>query len=130
MNTGTAPDAVRRHRLKRWVSADAISLVNSMLRRGVVYRGNYATWEDAASHAAGYDSQAILERVVAATTAVRDGKAMAERDGIVLAKLDFPFPLIAALMRSAALNGGNLSVLDFGGGLVRRTINATRGSRG
>lgn len=59
----------------------------------------------------------ILERVKAATAA-RDGENSFERDGIVVGRLEPPFPLIAALLNAALSRGdGSLYVLDVGGSL-------------
>ena len=69
------------------------------------------------AHAEGYDAKLILERGLQATLAVKAGEAAFERDGVLFAKPDDPFPLLAGLMRVAALHEGRLDVLDFGGAL-------------
>ncbi len=40
-----------------------------------------------------------------------------DRDGVAFDRVEFPFPAIAALLRAASARGGDLTVLDFGGGL-------------
>lgn len=90
------------------------------LRAGFGWRwfeGNYATWAAAAAASSGYDDGAIVERVMRATQAVRDGRGAFERDGVIFAR-PVPEPgLVNALRRAAADCGGRLSVLDFGGAL-------------
>jgi putative methyltransferase (TIGR04325 family) len=65
----------------------------------------------------GYDSAEIVERVLAATLAVRAGRAAYERDGVVFAKHANDGPLLAALKEIAARCDGGLRVIDVGGAL-------------
>lgn len=81
------------------------------------FEGNYARWADAKTGSRGYDDGAIVERVLAATLAVRDGRAAFERDGIAFAVPAPETELVAALRNVAKENGGRLRVLDFGGAL-------------
>lgn len=81
------------------------------------FRGDFATWEEAAEQCGSYASSAILERVIAASRLVRDGKAAYERDGFAFAEPRQNDPLLAALFRVAAASSGSLRVLDFGGAL-------------
>ncbi len=81
------------------------------------FRGSYAAWADARARSTGYDSEAILERVLAATLAVRDGRAAFERDGVTFARHEDDAPLLAALQQLADRSGGRLSVIDVGGAL-------------
>jgi len=81
------------------------------------FSGDYASWSEAASLASGYDQKDILEKVLSATMAVKNGKAVAQRDGVILEKIPFNFPLIATLLSAALDNGNRLNVLDYGGSL-------------
>jgi putative methyltransferase (TIGR04325 family) len=79
--------------------------------------GDHATWAEARAACGGYDDAAIVKRALAATLAVRDGRAAFERDGVL-----FPEPapepgLLAAFRMAAAARGVPLRVLDFGGSL-------------
>jgi putative methyltransferase (TIGR04325 family) len=89
------------------------------LARGLLqprtYSGDYAAWAEARAQARGYDDPAIFEKAVAATRAVRDGQAAFERDTVLFAEPAVHGPLLAGLLRAAALNGGRLQVIDFGG---------------
>lgn len=89
----------------------------SLRRTGIMFRGIYQTWDDACKHAKGYDADSILYRVRDAALKVRQGEAIAERDSVIFKTPQYPFPLIATLLRAAQENQGDLTVLDFGGSL-------------
>lgn len=104
-------------KLSRWLPPELVRLGRNLSGRGIRFIGDYPSWNSAQAHAEGYDAELILERVLRATLAVKAGEAAFERDGVVFAKPDYPFPLLAGLMRAAALHAGRLDVLDFGGAL-------------
>jgi len=81
------------------------------------FEGNFATWAEARAACGRYDDAAIVGRVLAATLAVRDGRAAYERDGVLFAEPAPEAGLLAALRQVAAAGGGKLRVLDFGGAL-------------
>lgn len=81
------------------------------------FRGDYRTWSEARAASGGYESHAILEKVLAATLEVKAGRAAFERDGILFHQPDPDAPLIAQLQDLASQGGGRLRVLDFGGSL-------------
>lgn len=64
-----------------------------------------------------YGDRSILDQVHASTLRVKHGEAEHERDGVVFDRIEYSWPLLAALLWSAARNGGRLSVLDLGGAL-------------
>ena len=82
-----------------------------------VFRGRYATWAEARAASGGYDQRTIVERVLAATLAVRAGDAAFERDGVRFAEPAVEPGLWRALGQIAAAQAGNLRVIDFGGSL-------------
>lgn len=88
-----------------------------VLRRQLRFVGDYANWGDARRDASGYDSEAIVERVAAATREVLAGRAAFERDSVLFTEPDYPFALLAGLLLAAARHGGELDVIDFGGAL-------------
>jgi putative methyltransferase (TIGR04325 family) len=104
-------------KLKKWLPPEIIRIIRHVTGYGSCFRGEFKTWEEAASLTQGYDADQILEKVLANTIKVRDGKAAFERDGVLFYERDDRFPMLAAVMRCATENGGNLRVLDFGGGL-------------
>jgi len=85
--------------------------------RNISYSGNYRTWEDAVNHSYGYDSDAIIGKVTASTSAVVNGEAAYERDGVLFYEQEYNWPLLAALYRAAAECNNKLNILDFGGAL-------------
>ncbi len=70
-----------------------------------VYRG-LSVMGDATAAATGYDTDEILARVLAATRAVVAGQAAFERDSVLFAHQAYSYPILAALLRAAARNGG------------------------
>ena len=81
------------------------------------FTGDYASWVDAKRDSDGYESPVILERTTSALLKVQRGEAVYERDSVILDHPEYPFPVVAALLRAAADGHGRLSVLDFGGSL-------------
>lgn len=79
------------------------------------FSGDYPSWEAARRASSGYDGASVLEKVRAAALKVKRGEAWAERDSVLLPEGDYPYPLLAALLRAAARDSLELSVLDFGG---------------
>lgn len=79
--------------------------------------GDYERWSDAVAAAQGYDSGAILDRVVSAARAVRDGEALWERDGVTFDEPEYAWPLVAGLLY-AATGKDSLHVVDVGGALA------------
>lgn len=94
-------------------------LVRGLLRLGLGgnrYRHGYSSWADAKSRCSGYDAQQILDTVVDSSRAVRDGKYPYERDGVLFNKIEYSWPLIAAILGTPR-EGNILRVLDWGGSL-------------
>ena len=81
------------------------------------FRGDYATWAEARAASEGYEADAILGRVLAATQEVRAGRAVFERDGVLFHVPEPDGPLLGALEEVRRRCGGTLRVLDFGGSL-------------
>ena len=79
--------------------------------------GNYDSWEALLQKTTGYDSEIILNKVKNAMLQVNEGQAVYERDSVLFDKIHYSWPLLAGLLRIAALKKNRLSVLDFGGSL-------------
>ena len=84
---------------------------------GIRFRAGFASWDEARTASGGYDDAAILDKVRAATLAVKRGDAVYERDSVLFDRVEYSWPVLAALTWTASLHGGRLSVLDFGGSL-------------
>lgn len=103
--------------LKEVIPPFLLVLMHRIRGRGIRYLGHFASWDAAGSHAVGYDADNILERVATAIVKVQSGEAVYERDSVIFSRIEYSFPLLAALLKAAAERGGNLRVLDFGGSL-------------
>lgn len=94
-----------------------LDLVRSTSGAAIRFSGTYATWNEASAHSTGYAADSILNQAIVATRKVIAGEAKFVRDGVTFSESLYPFPLIAALLRAAVENHGELTVLDFGGAL-------------
>jgi putative methyltransferase (TIGR04325 family) len=92
-------------------------VARAMLGDSIRFDGPYRTWAEARAQASGYDAPRILEKVREAALRVKNGEAAYERDSATFVTASLPHPVAAALMLGAALRGGRLDVLDFGGSL-------------
>jgi putative methyltransferase (TIGR04325 family) len=81
------------------------------------FSGDYGSWAAAVGLTTGYDQKHILEKVVSATIAVKNGNAASQRDGVLLQEIPYNFPLIATLLSAALESENRLDILDFGGSL-------------
>lgn len=79
--------------------------------------GNYDSWQQALDDSTGYDAGNILQQVLKATLAVKEGRAVYERDGVLFDRVEYSWPLLAHLLWIAHRNNGRLRVIDFGGSL-------------
>lgn len=79
--------------------------------------GDFSSWENAKSESSGYDGEDILEKVKNSLLKVKNGEAAYERDSKLFDKIEYSWPLSAALMWVTAQEGGKLNLLDFGGSL-------------
>lgn len=107
------------------VKSIALNVLPPIVLRGLLsvsgtrnkWSGNYADWASAVAASSGYDADIIFKSVHKAASAVRDGKALWERDSTCFYHEEYNWQLLACLMTSAARSGGALHVLDFGGAL-------------
>jgi putative methyltransferase (TIGR04325 family) len=81
------------------------------------WTGNYSNWGDAVAASSGYDAETIFDRARMAAHAVREGRALWERDSTCFYHEEYNWQLLACLMTVAARSSGKLHVLDFGGSL-------------
>jgi putative methyltransferase (TIGR04325 family) len=104
-------------RLEPWLPPVLLKALQRPAGADSRYTGNYASWESALADGDGYDARLILERVRAATARVESGAAAYERDSVTFDEVQISWPVLSALLWAGAMNGGRLSVLDFGGSL-------------
>lgn len=86
-------------------------------RTRVAFEDFEGAWSEALSLATGYGSEEILERVLSASLDVEEGRAVHERDSVTFDRIQYAWPVLSALLWSAARNQGRLRVLDLGGSL-------------
>lgn len=84
---------------------------------GVRFVGRYSSWQKAKQKSCGYEDSKIFDKVKNASLQVKNGKFACERDSVLFDKPQYCWSSLACLMYIAAVNKGNLSVLDFGGSL-------------
>lgn len=80
------------------------------------FKGNFHTWQEAQSHCKGYDDSKILQRVLSATQAVKEGKAAYERDGVLFSEPSYDWFMLSCLFH-VHHKQKSLNVIDFGGAL-------------
>lgn len=90
---------------------------NDTQAQAISFEGPFGDWAQARKKSTGYDASQILEKVLYSTLMVKNGKAVAERDSVILNSIEYSWPITAYLMRAAALSKNRLRVLDFGGAL-------------
>jgi len=103
---------------RTWLPPIMRHAVNRALGANITFRGPFPTWTSAKAATSGYEQGAILDRIVAATTKVIDGRADFEQDGMAFSGAAPASHALSGLLLAPALDGGRLSVLDFGGGLA------------
>lgn len=81
------------------------------------WSGDYKNWKALLDKCSGYDNQLIFEKVKAAALAVKEGRAVFERDSVLFYKEEYDGDFLECLRTVAEANGGQLNVLDFGGSL-------------
>jgi putative methyltransferase (TIGR04325 family) len=102
--------------LRRWMPPVMLDAVKRRFG-SVHYRGDLASWADARRASEGFDSGAVLDRVMAGALAVKNGEAAYERDSVTFREKAYVWPVLSGLLWAAARNRGELRVLDFGGSL-------------
>jgi putative methyltransferase (TIGR04325 family) len=103
--------------VRDWLPPIVVRWIGRICGMGIQFQGDFATWEEASAWCTGYDAGDILAKVLDATFKVKSGEATFERDSIIFDQIEYTWPLLSGLMWGAALNGGRLNVLDFGGAL-------------
>ena len=85
--------------------------------RNTIWEGDYSNWEEARRHAGSYGTEEILFKTLHASRMVRDGKAVCERDSVLLPERQYLLPTLSGILLGAARNGNELHIIDFGGSL-------------
>ena len=83
----------------------------------IYFYQTFDNWEDAKNISSGYDDKNILKKVVYATNLLLSGKAVYERDGVILKQNDFSGETVSIILRASIENQNECKVIDFGGSL-------------
>lgn len=106
-----------RSRIKAWLPPEIVDARRRFLGRSLHFSAARGGWAQAQRASTGYSAELIVERVAAATREVLAGRALYERDSVLFHDADFPYPIVATLLRAALMNDKRLVVVDFGGSL-------------
>lgn len=110
-----------RPTIARWLPAGLKAQLRGLqtrLRGGVFFEGDYEDWKSAQKVTSGYDAAEVLLKTRDSIRSIRDGKAIFERDSVLLPQAEYPFPLITCLLDAVVrMQKQSLSILDYGGSL-------------
>jgi putative methyltransferase (TIGR04325 family) len=93
-----------------------LRVIQMARKRGLLFQGDYADWNEAQKASRGYEQNEIVQRVFEAEMKVKRGEAMDARDGVPFDAIQFSLPMMAGILRAAACRPAPLNVVDFGGG--------------
>jgi putative methyltransferase (TIGR04325 family) len=110
---------MKKDDLKDYIPLALVRLLkrSRLLNRGIFWEGDYSNWKEALSKSTGYDSNEIISKVSNSLLKVKNGEAAYERDSVLFDKIQYDWPVLSVLMWVAAVHGGRLNVMDFGGSL-------------
>ncbi|ULA68727.1 MAG: hypothetical protein LZF62_360130 [Nitrospira sp.] len=113
------PDANESSGMKRliksWIPPAILHAVRGMYSDDIQFQGRFSTWESARNASSGYDDEVIFKKSRAAALKVKNGEVVYERDSVLFDHVEFSYPILSGLLRSACGRSGHLRVLDFGG---------------
>lgn len=107
---------LQRPRLSSLLSPNLVDRLSRFDPRAIRFDDRVQSWKQAQDQSTGYEDPEITNRLVMASQAVRDGRALAQRDGILLEREIIDWPLSACLLLEI-LGGDSPCVVDLGGGL-------------
>lgn len=85
-------------------------------KRKYGFFGDYNSFEEVEKKSSSYSKENILNITLDSTLKVKNKEAIFERDSFIFDKIQYSFPLLAALMK-IGITESKLNVLDFGGAL-------------
>lgn len=103
--------------IRYWIPPALRDAYNLISGNAIVFAGEFDRWEAAERAAKGYADGNLFEHIETAALAVKNGQAAWEQDGVTRDHVPPDFPLQSCLLQAALANGGDLDVMDFGGGL-------------
>lgn len=106
---------------RKQVLTNALSQVNTQIKfppeNEYGFFGDLSNWDEAEKLTTSYAHDEIIQKVRTSLLKVKNGLAVYERDSVLFDKIQFAWPLLAALQHVALSSEGRLEVIDFGGSL-------------
>jgi putative methyltransferase (TIGR04325 family) len=103
------------HEITEWIPPALLRAVRRVRGGGLRFSGRYASWQEAQKVTGGYAAAGIIDKAFDSARAVALGEAIFERDGVTFDEPEFPFEVLACLLRTALEIDRPLNVIDFGG---------------
>ncbi len=91
------------------------NIINIILKRKIIFVGNYSSWQNALNDSRGYDDYKIFQKLKDSFKKVLYGKAKYERDSVLFYEEQINYPLIEIIERIKLKLKKKIDVLDFGG---------------
>jgi putative methyltransferase (TIGR04325 family) len=104
-----------RRFIKFLVPVFVIKILNIILKRNILFIGNYQSWHDAFVNSKGYNDYKIFKKKKESFQKVLIRKAEYERDSVLFYKEKVDNPLIEVIERIRFKLKKKINVLDFGG---------------
>lgn len=104
-----------KHVIKSWIPSAILNAYRRFCSDDIRFHGQFSTWESARAASSGYDDEVIFRKSRAAALKVKKGEVAYERDSVLFDHVEFSYPILSGLLRSARGREGNVSVLDIGG---------------
>jgi putative methyltransferase (TIGR04325 family) len=92
-------------------------ILSFKVNKGIRWKGEFKTWEDALLISEGYDNNIILNNCKNSLLKVKNNEAVYERDSVIFDQVQYPWALLSSLLSIASEYSSTLIVLDFGGSL-------------
>ncbi len=108
-----------KHFIKKLIPPAIIGLKRTIFNTKPIemWSKPYTSWAEAKAKSTGYNEDNILQKVLNSSKAVRDGKAVYERDSVLFDEIQYSWAILSILQKIALENNNSLTLVDFGGSL-------------
>lgn len=104
-----------RNFLKSILPVFVINIINIILKRKIIFTGNYSSWQNALDNSRGYDDYKIFQKLKNSFQKVLYCRAKYERDSVLFYKDQINYPLIEIIEKIKLKLKKKIDILDFGG---------------